>query len=176
MSLGFEPSPLFSTLSRSFADQYLWRVVWLSGVPQGDRSSSPRYKDAVSKNGKIQLTARKTKADYFLVLRFVLVIFCRSLKKVKFPTDQFRPALGSCCRLIDWLLTMLKKPQNCPISDFFDLYPNTFCPYCLIQTWYRLLLTQYHQVPTSTAVYWPSTIMDQPLPPYTDPVPPSTNK
>ena len=78
--------------------------------------------------------------------------------------------------LIDWLLTMLKKPQNCPISDFFDLYPNTFCPYCLIQTWYRLLLTQYHQVPTSTAVYWPSTIMDQPLPPYTDPVPPSTNK
>ena len=35
MSLGFEPSPLFSTLSRSCADQYLWRVVWLSGVPQG---------------------------------------------------------------------------------------------------------------------------------------------
>ena len=27
--------------------------------------------------------------------------FCRSLIKVKFPTDQFRPALGSCCRLID---------------------------------------------------------------------------
>ena len=25
-------------------------------------------------------------------------------------------------------------------------------------------------------VYWPSTIMDQPLPPYTDPLPPSTNK
>ena len=59
-------------------------------------------------------------------------IFCRSLIKVKFPTDQFRPALGSRgCRR--WL-TMLKKPQNCPISDFFDLYPNTFCPYCLIQT------------------------------------------
>ena len=59
------------------------------------------------------------------------ISYCRSLKKVKFPTDQFRPALGSCCRLI---VTMLKKPQNCPISDFFDLYPNTFCPYCLIQT------------------------------------------
>ena len=35
MSLWFEPSPLFSTLSKSCADQYLWRVVWLSGVPQG---------------------------------------------------------------------------------------------------------------------------------------------
>ena len=59
------------------------------------------------------------------------IVNCRSLIKVKFPTDQFRPALGSCCRLI---VTMLKKPQNCPISDFFDLYPNTFCPYCFIQT------------------------------------------
>ena len=75
---------------------------------------------------------------------------CRSLVKVKFSTDQFRPALGSGgCSIV----TMLKKPQNCPISDFFDLYPNTFCPYCLIQTWYRLLLTQYHQVPTSTTIY-----------------------
>ena len=27
--------------------------------------------------------------------------YCRSLIKVKFPTDQIRPALGSCCRLID---------------------------------------------------------------------------
>ena len=32
-------------------------------------------------------------------------------------------------------------------------------------TWpsYRLLLTQYHQIPTSTALYWPSTIMYHPL-------------
>ena len=27
--------------------------------------------------------------------------YCRSLIKVKFPTDQIRPAVGSCCRLID---------------------------------------------------------------------------
>ena len=27
--------------------------------------------------------------------------YCRSLIKVKFPTDQIRPALGSCCRLFD---------------------------------------------------------------------------
>ena len=36
---------------------------------------------------------------------------CRSLKKVKFSTDQFRPSLGSgCCSIV----TMLEKPQNCP--------------------------------------------------------------
>ena len=38
------------------------------------------------------------------------------------------------------------------------------------------LPTQYHQVPTSTVLYWPSTIVDQTLPTYTDPLPPSTNK
>ena len=93
------------------------------------------------------------------------------------------------------VVTMLKKPQNCPISDFFILTPKYFLPYCLILTWNRLLLTQYHQVPTGTdpvpslinhhrlilihfhhvptsrAPYWPSTIMYQPLPPSTDPVP-----
>ena len=36
---------------------------------------------------------------------------CRSLIKVKFPTDQLRPALGSCCCS---MVTMLEKPQNCP--------------------------------------------------------------
>ena len=40
----------------------------------------------------------------------------------------------------------------------------------------RPILTQYHQVSTSTALNWPSTIMYQQLPPSTDPVPPSTNK
>jgi len=37
-------------------------------------------------------------------------------------------------------------------------------------------VTQYHQVPTSTAFYWPSTIMYQLVPLHTDPVPPSTNQ
>ena len=46
--------------------------------------------------------------------------------KVKFSTDQFRPALGSggCSTIV----TMLKKPQNCPISDFFNLTPKYFLP------------------------------------------------
>ena len=69
------------------------------------------------------------------------------------------------------VVTMLKKPQNCPISDFFILTPKYFLPYCLILTWNRLLL--YHQVPNST---WPSTITYQPVPPYTDPLPPRTNQ
>ena len=72
---------------------------------------------------------------------------CRSLKKVKFSTDQFRPALGSgCCSMI---VTMLEKPQNCPISDFFDLTLKYF-----------LLLLHYTDL----------------VPPSTDPVPPSTNQ
>ena len=77
------------------------------------------------------------------------LLYCRSLIKVKFSTDQFRPALGSGCWLIDWsIVTMLKKPQNCPISDFFDLTPKYFLPL----------------LPFTDLV-----------PPSTDPVPPSTN-
>ena len=36
---------------------------------------------------------------------------------------------------------------------------------------YPLILTQYHQVQTSTALYWPSTTKYQPVPPFTDQVP-----
>ena len=39
----------------------------------------------------------------------------------------------------------------------------------------NLLVTQHHQVPTSTALYWPSTTNYQPVPPFTDPVPLSIN-
>ena len=99
--------------------------------------------------------------------------FCRSLIKVKFFIDQVRPALGPVGLLVGWLSPCSKKPQNCPISDFFNLTPKYFLPYCLILTWNRLLLTQYHQVPNST---WPSTITYQPVPPYTDPLPPRTNQ
>ena len=87
--------------------------------------------------------------------------------------DQVRPALGPVGWLVGWLSPCSKKPQNCPISDFFNLTPKYFLPYCLILTWNRLLLTQYHQVPNST---WPSTITYQPVPPYTDPLPPRTNQ
>ena len=87
--------------------------------------------------------------------------------KVKFPTDQFRPALGSCCCLMDGLLTMLKKPQNCPISDFFDLTPKYFLvflhytdleppstgPVSPSTNQYRSILTQYHQLSTCTNLY-----------------------
>ena len=41
---------------------------------------------------------------------------------------------------------------------------------------YRLLLTQYHQVPTSTAFYWTNTIIYQPVPLHIDPVPLSINQ
>ena len=97
-----------------------------------------------------------------------LICYCRSLKKVKFSTDQFRPALGSGCCLI---VTMLKKPQNCPISDFFDLTPKYFLPLLpytdLVPpstdpvppstNQYRPILTQYHHVSTITTLCWSST-------------------
>ena len=41
---------------------------------------------------------------------------------------------------------------------------------------YHLPLTQYHRVPTNTALYWHSTIIYQPVPFYTDPVLQSTNQ
>ena len=72
--------------------------------------------------------------------------------------------------LFGGLLTMLKKPQNCPISDFFDLTPKYF----LVFLHYTDLVppstdpvppstnqycpkpTQYHQVPLNCASYCPS--------------------
>ena len=79
------------------------------------------------------------------------ILFCRSLIKVKFSTDQFRPALGSgCCFSI---VTMLKKPQNCPISDFFNLTPKYFLP----------LLSYTDLVPPSTDPVPPSTKQYRPL-------------
>ena len=93
--------------------------------------------------------------------------YCRSLMKVKFSTDQLRPALGSCGRLVDGLLTMLKKPRNRPISDFFDLTPKYFLvflhytdlvppstdPVPPSTNQYRPILTQYHHGSTITALY-----------------------
>ena len=118
--------------------------------------------------------------------------YCRSLKRVKFSTDQSRPALGSGCCLIDWLsiVTMLKKPQNCPISDFFDLTPKYFLPLLpytdLVPpstdpvppstNQYRPILTQYHHGSTITALYWSIATMYQQVEPHTDPVPSCINQ
>ena len=41
---------------------------------------------------------------------------------------------------------------------------------------YRPIPTQYHQVPSSTALYWPSTIVYQLVLLHTDPLPPSTKQ
>ena len=67
--------------------------------------------------------------------------------------------------------------KNCPISDFTALYlpytdlvPPSTDSVPLRTNLYRLLLTQYHHVPTSSAPYWPSSTNYQPVPPYTVPV------
>ena len=66
------------------------------------------------------------------VIYFWLSSYCRSLTKVKFSTDQVRPAIGSG----SWLsmVNYAQKPENGPISDLFNLTQNTFCLYCLVLT------------------------------------------
>ena len=88
-------------------------------------------------------------------------------------------------RLIGWwIVTMLKKPQNCSISDFFDLTPKYFLPLLpytdLVPpstdpvppstNQYRPILTQYHHVSTITALCCSSTTKYQQVSPHTDPV------
>ena len=45
------------------------------------------------------------------------------------------------------------------ISTFFNIYRHE-----------SVVLTQFHLIPSSTKLHWPSTTMFQPLPPHTDPV------
>ena len=60
------------------------------------------------------------------VIYFWLSSYCRSLTKVKFSTDQVRPALGSGSWLsIDGLLTMLKNLKTALFQTF--------------STWHRIL-------------------------------------
>ena len=102
--------------------------------------------------------------DELTILHETNQTYCRSLKKVKFPTDQFRPALGSGCRLI---VNHAQKTSKLPYFRLFrpipkyflpllpytDLVPPSTDPLPPSTNQYRLLLTQYHQVPTCTAFY-----------------------
>ena len=56
-----------------------------------------------------------------------------------------------------------------PVPPYFD-------PVSASTDQYHPILTQYYQETTSAALYRPSTIKYQSVPPNTDPVPPSTNK
>ena len=90
--------------------------------------------------------------------------YCRSLIKVKFPTDQFRPALGSCCRLI---VNHAQKTSKLPYFRLFrpipkyflpllpytDLVPPSTDPVPPSTNQYRRILTQYHHGSTITALY-----------------------
>ena len=86
---------------------------------------------------------------------------CRTLTKVNFFADQVRRALVSAVYLFVWSSPCYEKLKTALFQTCSTWHRNTFCPYCLI-------LTQYHQVPTRTALYWPNTIIYQPVPPYTD--------
>ena len=74
-----------------------------------------------------------------------------------------------------WPSTTKYQPVP-PPTDPLPPSTNQFWP---ILTWHHHVLTrtafycstQYHQVLTSSALYWPSTIIYQPVPPHTDQVP-----
>ena len=85
---------------------------------------------------------------------------CRSLMKVKFPTDQFRLALGSCHCLMD--CHHAQKTSKLP-------YFRLFRPDTQILSGFSALYWP------STAFYWPSTTKYQPLRSHTDPVPSCIN-
>ena len=85
--------------------------------------------------------------------------------KVKFPTDQFRPALGSCCCSVDChhaqktsklpyfrLFGPIPK-YFLPLLPYTDLVPPSTDPVPPSTNQYRRILTQYHHGSTITALY-----------------------
>ena len=91
--------------------------------------------------------------------------FCRSLIKVKFPTDQFRPALGSCCCSVDchhaqktsklpYFRLFRPIPKYfLPLLPYTDLVPPSTDPVPPSTNQYRRILTQYHHGSIITALY-----------------------
>ena len=178
-----------------------WHVVFHSALslPLRLRSSSPHL--VVLSSGRCWRWPLEVGQSFTLFTLFTLWlwIYCRSLMKVKFSTDKFRRALGSGgCLFVD--CRHAQKPENCPFSDLFnltlkyflpllhynDLVPSSSDPAPPSTNQYRPILTQHHQIVTSTAQYyhvstsstsyWPSDIIYQPVLPYTDPAPPSNNQ
>ena len=70
-------------------------------------------------------------------------------------------ALYSPCRLVGRSVGRLVDVT----INFFNIYRHK-----------SPLLTQYHSIPISTKLYWPSTTKLQPVSPHTDPVPSITNQ
>ena len=61
-----------------------------------------------------------------------------------------------------------------PSTTKYQPVPLLTDPSCI--NYYRPLLIQYHQVPTSIDPYWPSIIIYEPVPLHTDPVPSCINQ
>ena len=61
-----------------------------------------------------------------------------------------------------------------PLSNHFGKIRPNLHIFQYIQAYKSPILTQYHLIPSSTKLHWPSTTKYQPVPPHTDPVPPNT--
>ena len=95
------------------------------------------------RNGLMSNQFKNITQVWIFLFHHKILYCCRSLTKVKFFTDQVRPALGSDSWLVGGLLTMLKNMKTALFQTF--------------STWHRLLsaLTALHW--PSTIFYWPST-------------------
>ena len=97
----------------------------------------------------------------------VINYFCRKLTISIFYWSS------QTCSMISRLflhsvVTMLKKTQSCPISDFFNMTSKYFLP---LLPYTDLVPPSTDPVPPSTNHYRPSTTKYQPVTPSTDPVP-----
>ena len=64
-------------------------------------------------------------------------------------------------------------------ANKFEQGPTPLFGQCPKENVFFLLtssLTQFHLIPSSTKLYWPSITKNQPVPPHTDPAPPNTNQ
>ena len=88
----------------------------------------------------------------------LICAYCSSQPSmVHWLSSSIFPCSFVCCRCP----AMVTSDQ---IFLFFNKYKHR-----------SLILAQYHLIPSSTKVYWPSTTKYQPAPPHSDPVPPSIN-
>ena len=90
----------------------------------------------------------------------------------------------------DWIILQIPSPKFwlclhnfvcvslCPPVTFFSPIDFTPAPSPArpSTSQYRPILSQFHQVPTGTALYWPRTTKYQPVTPHADQVPTSTSQ
>ena len=108
LAIAFEtpPIPPFVHLDQIdifFASSWSDRYYYLFCMKQSTETSGYPQAPRIPSSSPITWWSRTYlhKLSVFFINSLVLLRCCRSLIKVKFSIDQFRPALGSCCCSVD---------------------------------------------------------------------------